>query len=906
MTDIVGFSNKGRTTINMPPNGLPSGSGSQTLTVQSAAVLPPSGKAFDIIIEQEYITVPAAVNTGGPTYTGVLRGQYGTSPVAHVDQTPIIEVVTAYELGQFVQFPQAKLTIDQDVSITTPNNGDVLTYDTATSLWKNKPSGSNTLSGDTDVTLTSLAKGDILVYDSSISKWKNYAAGTSGYALISNGAGTLPTWQAIAQALSGLSDVTITSIAKGDILVYDAALSKWKNYAAGTSGYALISNGPTTLPTWQAIATSLATLTDVVETSLANGDILVYESATGKWKNYADGTAGQVLTANGAGQKPTYQTQATTMYAYWDNISGTGDNGTLYASWSTISPGAATGADGSGHIHIDGTHSSRIDFDVAGIYTITCGLLPGIGDNTTTNYFRMLKNGGTTLDILDSFFNSSTQTYKSLSWTGHLNAGDYIEFSLYMGGTVSISYSVGYIGITSITLNGQLAPGTYAALTDVALSGLQNGQVPMYNTGTSKWNNANASLPLSTELAYWTKLAALLEPDAIEPVQYGTFTYTISGSATKFLLAAWDASIASNGRFELRDVRQPIPLRGVTVNGLASQAIAVFLDPTKPTYADAMSTYYSRLDQIATSATKYVYISTTSTIVPLLPGPYGSIITGATCFDFAWIILSPFGLNLYDEVADTTTQRFAHQMRFPINKNFAGGLQSSFTGAAGNLAGVSYIILPSTWSAVTDPLAPYSFRDDFMGATLDTTTKWTRVQSTAGNVEIDTNFQWLNLVGNSTWGANGLYTQSSWAHSSGKKMLVDVYVPQAASQGTNQVMVGWMDALGVSYTNFAHGINFGNNGSGGSQLQAYENGTARGAVGSGFTQGAIYRLRFTLGASSCTYEIQGGPEYPPIGGTSWTNITPGTSSSSTTPLRAGASVGAASTPKSWISDVRVY
>jgi hypothetical protein len=36
--------------------------------------------------------------------------------------------------------------------------------------------------------------------------------------------------------------------------------------------------------------------------------------------------------------------------------------------------------------------------------------------------------------------------------------------------------------------------GTYAGLTDVALSALSANQISIYNSGTSKWNNATLSL----------------------------------------------------------------------------------------------------------------------------------------------------------------------------------------------------------------------------------------------------------------------------------------------------------------------------------------------------------------------------------------------------------------------------
>lgn len=82
----------------------------------------------------------------------------------------------------------------------------------------------------------------------------------------------------------------------------------------------------------------------------------------------------------------------------------------------------------------------------------------------------------------------------------------------------------------------------------------------------------------------------------------------------------------------------------------------------------------------------------------------------------------------------------------------------------------------------------------------------------------------------------------------------------------------------------------------------YENSNNRGTVGSGWTAGCIYRVRITLTTTGATYEIQGGREYPAIGGATWTNITPGTTSSATATLHAAA-VAYANT--AYVSDVRI-
>lgn len=70
-----------------------------------------------------------------------------------------------------------------------------------------------------------------------------------------------------ATVLNDLTDVTIGVLANGQILQYDSATGKWKNVA---------------LPT---LSAAISTLTDVNLTDLANGQILKYNGVSGKWEN---------------------------------------------------------------------------------------------------------------------------------------------------------------------------------------------------------------------------------------------------------------------------------------------------------------------------------------------------------------------------------------------------------------------------------------------------------------------------------------------------------------------------------------------------------------------------------------------------------------------------------------------
>lgn len=112
--------------------------------------------------------------------------------------------------------------------------------------------------GDYDVTVTYTALD-----------WVRYQGGA--YVAKQTTTGNLPTdeeyWQLLvktASELSGLDDVVLEGIVDGQTIIYDAATKKFKN-------------GNT--------ASTLASLTDVEIAGETDGQILVYDATTSKWKN---------------------------------------------------------------------------------------------------------------------------------------------------------------------------------------------------------------------------------------------------------------------------------------------------------------------------------------------------------------------------------------------------------------------------------------------------------------------------------------------------------------------------------------------------------------------------------------------------------------------------------------------
>lgn len=98
--------------------------------------------------------------------------------------------------------------------------------------------------------------------------YANGAFGTAGQTLTSNSTGGIH-WAAPVTSLAGLTDVTLSSTANNDLLIYDAGSSKWENHTiAGNSGQVNVSFAS------QNITVSLAP-TVTVDTSLTVGNSTV-------------------------------------------------------------------------------------------------------------------------------------------------------------------------------------------------------------------------------------------------------------------------------------------------------------------------------------------------------------------------------------------------------------------------------------------------------------------------------------------------------------------------------------------------------------------------------------------------------------------------------------------------------
>lgn len=111
-----------------------------------------------------------------------------------------------------------------DVAIASPAGNQLLYFNGAAGKWENE-----SLSALIDAAIGS-TRGAVLYRGAS--GWAILVPGTTGQFLKTNGAGADPAWAAGASGsttLAGDTDVSITSAAANDFLVYDSTASAWKN-----------------------------------------------------------------------------------------------------------------------------------------------------------------------------------------------------------------------------------------------------------------------------------------------------------------------------------------------------------------------------------------------------------------------------------------------------------------------------------------------------------------------------------------------------------------------------------------------------------------------------------------------------------------------------------------------------
>lgn len=131
--------------------------------------------------------------------------------------------------------------------------------------------------------------------------------GVSGQVLTSNGAGIPPTYQAAPSGTVAGGGTGLNSVPAGDLLAGNG-VNPLLLIDPGTTGQVLTSNGPGVPPSMQNAASSSGTVPQggTGRATLAIHGVLIGQGAAAI-NVTTPGTAGQVLTSNGAGADPTFQ-----------------------------------------------------------------------------------------------------------------------------------------------------------------------------------------------------------------------------------------------------------------------------------------------------------------------------------------------------------------------------------------------------------------------------------------------------------------------------------------------------------------------------------------------------------------------------------------------------------------------
>ena len=199
-------------------------------------------------------------------------------------------------------------------------------------------------------------KGDMVDYDTARQR-----LGIGSANQILQVKSNLPSWETVP-----LADTVLTTA--GDIL-YENATPELARLASGTQ-YNTLQMGAS-LPAWSASATSVLTTT---------GDLL-YASAGNTLARLAGGTSGDVLTANGAGVAPSYQTPA-------------GGGGAWASEGNDINTSDGSSLD----VTVTDQDVYQVLYNVCDGDAGTCSLTMRLNDVTTSTYSALLgtlTDGGT-------------------------------------------------------------------------------------------------------------------------------------------------------------------------------------------------------------------------------------------------------------------------------------------------------------------------------------------------------------------------------------------------------------------------------------------------------------------------------------------------------------------------------
>jgi hypothetical protein len=236
---------------------------------------------------------------------------------------------------------------------------------------------------------------------------QSLTTGVSNQILLSGGAAALPTWTTNLTVSQGGTGITSTT-ACGVLCGGTTTTGVLQNAGAGTLNQALISNGTAALPTWETISTSSGLISDISVSSLATGDVLRWNGT--KFANSTSLTGDEATISNlqlstGVVKTQASVTQNTTITTTY--VDGT-DGYTMYINNSSSVPFAITAITSSGGFSISGGNSVsgsgggdptfnriNLNFGVVTGYAVSVYFTTG-GDNGNTQTFYIYGSNNAT------------------------------------------------------------------------------------------------------------------------------------------------------------------------------------------------------------------------------------------------------------------------------------------------------------------------------------------------------------------------------------------------------------------------------------------------------------------------------------------------------------------------------
>jgi len=260
-----------------------------------------------------------------------------------------------------------------DVTVTTPSNGQVLSYNGTN--WVNSASSAGSLSGLSDTSIGTPVNGEVLKYNgtawvdaqlayselsgtptnvSTFTNDANYVASGDNVSVFTNDAGYLT--GITGESIGDLSDVTVTSATSGEVLKYNG--TAWVDASVD---YTEVTNTPTNVSTFTndsgyltgITGESIGSLSDVTVTSVASGEVLKYNGTA--WVNDTISAGGgytySAITADPANAQYNYHYSCTGTFTVTLPASASGDAGKEIRIKNM----------GTGTITVDGNASETID-----------------------------------------------------------------------------------------------------------------------------------------------------------------------------------------------------------------------------------------------------------------------------------------------------------------------------------------------------------------------------------------------------------------------------------------------------------------------------------------------------------------------------------------------------------------